>query len=191
MLFRTAILAKIERGDVTLAFRRWTRPTVKPGGRLRTAIGELAIDTVERCEPDDIGDGEARAAGFPDRDALFADLRSEGDLYRIGFRFAGADPRIALRAQNRLSADELEPIRRRLARLDAGGEWTIAVLRFLAGHEGTAAGDIAAAFATDKLVLKRNIRKLKDLGLTESLAIGYRLSPRGAAVLAALDSPVM
>ena len=31
------------------------------------------------------------------------------------------------------------------------------------------------------------VRKLKALGLTESLEVGYRLSPRGAAVLAALD----
>ena len=31
------------------------------------------------------------------------------------------------------------------------------------------------------------MRKLKELGLTESLPIGYRLSPRGAAVLAHLE----
>jgi hypothetical protein len=30
---------------------------------------------------------------------------------------------------------------------------------------------------------KRNVRKLKELGLTESLDIGYRLSPRGRALL--------
>jgi hypothetical protein len=31
----------------------------------------------------------------------------------------------------------------------------------------------------DKLPFKLNVRKLKALGLTESLEIGYRLSPRG------------
>jgi hypothetical protein len=30
---------------------------------------------------------------------------------------------------------------------------------------------------------KLDVRKLKELGLTESLKIGYRLSPRGIAVL--------
>jgi hypothetical protein len=30
---------------------------------------------------------------------------------------------------------------------------------------------------------KLNVRKLKALGLTESLEVGYRLSPRGAAFL--------
>jgi hypothetical protein len=34
---------------------------------------------------------------------------------------------------------------------------------------------------------KARVRKLKMLGLTESLAIGYRLSPRGVAVLEALE----
>jgi hypothetical protein len=28
-------------------------------------------------------------------------------------------------------------------------------------------------------IVKRNVRKLKELGLTESLEIGYRLSARG------------
>ncbi|WP_225771433.1 hypothetical protein [Inquilinus sp. Marseille-Q2685] len=39
-----------------------------------------------------------------------------------------------------------------------------------------AAGREIAAFKTD-------VRKLKALGLTESLKVGYRLSPRGRALL--------
>ncbi len=35
-------------------------------------------------------------------------------------------------------------------------------------------------------LFKRWVRSLKELGLTERLAIGYRLSPRGLAVIAAL-----
>lgn len=31
--------------------------------------------------------------------------------------------------------------------------------------------------------IKRDVRKLKALGLTESLEVGYRLSPRGRAYL--------
>ena len=30
-------------------------------------------------------------------------------------------------------------------------------------------------------MFKRDVRKLKELGLTESLPVGYRLSPRGRA----------
>jgi len=36
---------------------------------------------------------------------------------------------------------------------------------------------------TDVPRFKRRVRQLKELGLTESLEVGYRLSPRGRAVL--------
>lgn len=35
----------------------------------------------------------------------------------------------------------------------------------------------------DKEWFKLNVRKLKNLGLTESLETGYRISPRGRALL--------
>lgn len=34
---------------------------------------------------------------------------------------------------------------------------------------------------------KPRVRQLKELGLTESLEVGYRLSPRGRAVLRHLE----
>lgn len=46
MLFKKAFLEKIRDGRVTLAFRRWRRPTVKSGGTLLTAVGELPIVSV-------------------------------------------------------------------------------------------------------------------------------------------------
>jgi hypothetical protein len=190
MLFRSALLDRIKAGEVTLAFRRWRRPTVKASGRLRTAVGELAIDSVALCAESAITEQDARAAGFAGRDALLAELRqrSDGDLYRIAFHFAGADRRIALRDSGDLSSAEIDAIGARLARLDAnaGRPWTTAVLDYIANHEGLAAREIAAALDIDKAVLKPNIRKLKELGLTESLTVGYRLSSRGAAVLDAL-----
>ena len=39
----------------------------------------------------------------------------------------------------------------------------------------------------DTQPFKRDVRKLKALGLTESLEVGYRLSPRGRAWLAILE----
>ena len=45
------------------------------------------------------------------------------------------------------------------------------------------AEDLAASIGREKLPFKRDVRKLKELGLTESLEIGYRLSPRGVALL--------
>src|SRR5215467_7071701 len=46
MLFKRAILAKVRTGEVSVAFRRWTKPSVKAGGYLVTSIGRLAIDEV-------------------------------------------------------------------------------------------------------------------------------------------------
>ena len=45
MLIRQQILSGIADGKIDLAFRRWTRPTVKAGGTLLTTIGRLANDS--------------------------------------------------------------------------------------------------------------------------------------------------
>jgi len=190
MLIRMALLERIRRGEVGLAFRRWRKPTVKAGGRLRTAIGELAIDAVEPCDPAAISDGDAAAAGFETRGALLAELdrHGEGQIYRIALHYAGEDGRITLREREVLTPDEVDALRQRLGRLDKPRDapWTLAVLRIIAANEGLAAREIAAMLGVEKLDLKRDIRKLKELGLTESLETGYRLSPRGRALLAAL-----
>ena len=189
MLFRAVLLERIRTGEITLAFRRWRRPTVKAGGRLRTAIGELAIDAVDACTAFAISEADARAAGFAKREELLAELdeRKEGDIYRIAFRFSGSDPRIALRETDELSADDIAALAARLDRLDRGASpWTRPVLHHIAAHEGQAAADIANVLGVEKMWLKRNIRKLKELGLTESLETGYRLSPRGKALLETL-----
>jgi hypothetical protein len=48
---------------------------------------------------------------------------------------------------------------------------------------GRRAANLAAAFGRDVQPFKADVRKLKNLGLTISLEVGYRLSPRGAAYL--------
>ena len=191
MLFKQAILDKIARGEVTLAFRRWRRPTVKPGGRLRTAVGVLAIEAVDAIQLEALTAAEARRAGFTDLAALRADLArgGEGTLFRIAFRLAGADPRVALREAGRLDHEAIAALLSRLDRLDAGsrtGPWTRGALRLIGAREGTPAAELADTLGLDTALFKRRVRQLKELGLTESLAVGYRLSPRGLALLAAL-----
>ena len=186
MLFRQDVLRRIAEGDVTLAFRRWRRPTVKAGGTLRTRVGVLAIDSVEPVDENQVTDAEARRAGAADREALLAGLRTEGRLYRVGLRLAGPDPRIALRERSDISPGERAEIDARLARLDAAsrhGPWTAAVLELIAEQPGTRAPDLAASFGRETAPFKTDVRKLKELGLTESLLVGYRLSPRGRAYL--------
>jgi hypothetical protein len=107
-------------------------------------------------------------------------------VYRIDFHHAGADPREALRQADALSADELAGLRARLDRLDRaarGGPWTAATLRLIGDRPRVRAADLAAAAGRERLAFKADVRKLKELGLTESLEVGYRLSPRGRALL--------
>ncbi len=187
MLFRQETLRGIEAGEVTLAFRRWRRPTVRAGGTLRTRVGVLAIRSVDRVEGDAISDAEARRAGAGGRDELIASLRPEGTLYRVEFRLAGPDPRIALRERAELDAGERAAIDARLARLDAAsrhGPWTAKVLELIARRPATRAPELAAELGRETVPFKVDVRKLKELGLTESLERGYRLSPRGRAYLA-------
>jgi hypothetical protein len=188
MLFNKATLERIAAGEVSLAFRRWDHPTVKAGGTLRTPVGVLAIDDVSPVAIGEIGTEDARRAGFPTLSALLEALRSRqtGRFYRIAFHLLGPDPRLALRQQDHLDSSELAAVGAQLDRLDRKGKqgaWTRKVLALIGANEGRAAADLAAELGWEKLMLKRRIRDLKALGLTESLQRGYRLSGRGRAVL--------
>jgi len=190
MLFKQAVLDRIAQGEITLAFRRWARPTVKAGGSLRTAAGVLAIDRIEAVTADKISTADARKAGYASVAALHADLESgrPGTLYRIAFHLAGPDPREALRKRKTVSRADAAALSERLARLDAAsreGAWTLATLGLIAEKDGITAADIAASLGMQKAAVKTRVRKLKELGLTESLPSGYRLAPRGRAFLAA------
>ena len=55
------------------------------------------------------------------------------------------------------------------------------MLDLIARRPATRAPDLAAELARDTAPFKADVRKLKELGLTESLERGYRLSPRGRA----------
>jgi hypothetical protein len=184
VLFRQDVLRRIGEGEVTLAFRRWRRPSVRAGGTLRTRVGVLAIESVEVVGEDAVTDADARRAGAEDREALLAALPGEGALHRIEFRVAGPDPRIALRERSDIPPAERAEIDARLARFDAAsrrGPWTAAVLDLIAERPGTRAPDLAASLGRETAPFKADVRKLKELGLTESLEVGYRLSPRGRA----------
>jgi hypothetical protein len=187
MLLKRACLDAIVRGDVTLAFRRWQRPTVKAGGTLKTTVGVLAIDAVDVVAPAGITAADARQAGFADRAALMAELGTrDGDTYRIALRYLGADPRIALRQQAKLSAADRAALRARLDRFDQLsklGPWTGRVLDRIAKEPAILASKLARALGYETAWFKTNVRKLKALGLTESMEVGYRLSPRGRAFL--------
>jgi hypothetical protein len=187
VIFRQEFLDGIKNGRITVAFRRWRRPSVKAGGTLLTAVGLLHIRDVSPVTLESISNSDARCAGFDSREALVTELtgRSDGKLYRIELGALEADPRIALR-KKRASDSDLQGLIVRLERLDArsgGAPWTRRVLDLIEAHPARRAGDLCKMAGQDKMSFKVNVRKLKTLGLTESLEVGYRLSPRGAALL--------
>jgi integrase len=195
MLFDRATLDAIADGSVTVAFRRWRRPTVTAGGTLTTAVGVLAIDEVEAIDDGDVTKADARAAGRSSVADLLSHrgLQRDGQLYRVRFHLAGEDPRISLREQAELSEDEVETLTTRLERYDRSsrhGPWTRATLELIDAHPGLRAADLATQMPDpqETQAFKTDVRKLKALGLTESLEVGYRLSPRGAALLGRLRS---
>jgi hypothetical protein len=203
MLLTLTTLRDIVDGRINLVFRRWQKPTVKVGGRLHTAVGVLNITSVETIEVDDITDGDAIRAGFTDAASLVTDLfrerpnssrgaRSDGprQLYRIGVAFAGADERIDLRADDQLTDQEIESIIAKLVGIDGRstmGPWTTRVLDLIHTWPGRRAPELAEMEGRETLPFKNDVRKLKALGLTESLPVGYRLSPRGVKIRDAIN----
>jgi hypothetical protein len=186
MMLTLRVLRGVVDGSVDRAFRRWPAPRVKPGGRQRTAVGVIGFDAVEPVERAALTDDDARRAAFGSLDDLlaFVDRREEGTIYRIELRLDGPDPRVGLREAIPDDAEAVD-VERRLARLDRAsrhGPWTGAVLMAIRDRPGTPAAELAAAFGREKMPFKLDVRKLKELGLTESLRPGYRLSPRGAAI---------
>lgn len=92
MLLKLEVLEAIKRGDITLQFRRWSRPTVKPGGTLRTKVGLLQIGRIDEMSPGDVSDKDARAAGFADVPAFrkWLTTMKEGPIFqRIEVSFLG------------------------------------------------------------------------------------------------------
>lgn len=192
MLLHQHTLESIRHGAITLAFRRWRRPTVRPHGTLMTAAGQLHLGAVSVVTAADITDADAVRAGYPSRVELLTelDLRREGAIYRIEFGTLTPDPRIALRARVTVDPAEQQAMIDRLRKIDAraeGGPWTLPVLALLRDRPAVRAADLCQIVGQEKLVFKTNVRKLKALGLTESLEVGYRLSPRGAALLDVID----
>ncbi len=186
-MIRPAVLTAIQAGDVDLAFRRWDRPRVKVGTRMRTGVGLIEVTDVERVPLGSLRADDARRAGAASLAVLKQELahRTDRPVWRVGLRYAGADPREALREQVP-DADEIARIWARLERLDAAsrsGPWTRATLEIIDRNPGVRAPDLAEQLGRPTQEWKTDVRKLKELGLTESLAIGYRLAPRGEAVL--------
>ncbi|MFI5610561.1 hypothetical protein [Amycolatopsis sp. NPDC051903] len=190
MLFEARLREGIHEGRITLMVRRWARSKAIPGHRYRTGVDLIEVEEVDEIVEGDLTDEDAVAAGYGDRADLIANLRGgeEVPLYRVRFHVVtDGDPRDRLAATADLTADDVAAIDARLQRFDATGPkraWTRETLEAIRANPGLRAGTLAEQLGWEELlVFKRSVRKLKDLGLTLSLEVGYRLSPRGEAYL--------
>jgi hypothetical protein len=190
MLFPAEHYDGLRTGAITVAFRSWKRPTVAAGGTLQSPGGLLGIDEVTPIDPDDVTDSDAKAAGMGSVADVFAWIDAarltdtdDRRLYRVRFHRLGDDPRIALRAAAEIDPTERAAIDARLARWDRGadGPWTAAILDVIAASPGVVSTVLADQVGMDRPTFKRRVRQLKELGFTESLEVGYRLSARGEA----------
>ena len=193
MLFTADAWPGIADGSITLTFRTWQRAQAKAGGRYR--VGGMLIEAVDvrQVPAGGITPEDAARSGAADLAALLTRLGNPNHdtlIWRVEFRYLGADDRIERREQGDLTPEEVDDLRARLDRMDhraSGRPWTRGTLALIAKYPGVVSTALARRAGYERQDFKVNVRKLKELGLTESLDVGYRLSPRGEALLRALQ----
>jgi len=192
LLFQKRFHEGLVSGAVRLTFRRWEKPHVKPGGRYRChPIGVLVVDRLARVRLADITEADAAGAGFGSRAELLAyiaggpggPIRNDTELWRIELHYGGDGDRVDLALDDKLSADDVAALQKRI---DRWGDWPLETMRLIARRPHVAASKLAASLGRETLPFKTDVRKLKKLGLTQSFEVGYEVSPRGKALLAAL-----
>ena len=155
-----------------------------------TQLGVIGIDDIQIVTEDQITERDAKKAGFKSKEELLAQMYNrDEDLYKIKVHWVGEDPRKALRTNDKLSKKEIDEIIGKLRKLDQNsqrGNWTQLYLQMIHDQPNTHAAILAGQIGLTIPTFKPWVRKLKALGLTESLRPGYRLSPRGEKVLEAL-----
>lgn len=157
--------AGVADGTITVTFRAWKRPLVKVGGRYGvgpTTVEVTALTTVS-----------LESVPLDDR----ARLGATDPVWRVDFH------RVEPEVKAPLSHTELDARLARLDRASSNGAWTRSTLRLIREQPGVVSTVLAEQLGRERFAFKADVRKLKALGLTESLEVGYRLSPMGKAYL--------
>ena len=159
--------AAVADGTITVTWRAWKRPQVRVGGLYRVGPTTVEVTSIELV-PLATAPAESRRW-----------LGDTDPVYRIDFHAVTPPP-----PKPAVAFDELA---RRLDRMDARsdhGPWTRETLVLIRDHPGVVSTELAAMVGRERFAFKADVRKLKALGLTESLEVGYRLSPLGRSFLA-------
>lgn len=194
LLFQKRFHAGLVEGSITLTFRQWDTPRVRPGGRYRChPIGVVEVDDLRRIRVGEISEEDSRRAGFESRCDLLSylgqmkgELLDDGrEVFRVALHYGGDGDRVETAMQTDLSVDDVADIRARLGKLDAGSDkpWTRRTLKLIESNPRVAASKLAAKVREETLPFKARVVKLKKLGLTQSFEVGYEISPRGRVYL--------
>jgi hypothetical protein len=192
MLFTAATLRGLSEGRVNCTYRRWEVVRPKLGSRFTTSAGVVEVTSITPADEEQLNDHDATDAGFDSVTALlkWTSAKGQGSLYRVGIVLAGPDPRVALRRSAKLAPADVSALSARLDRMDRAADqpWTHSTLRQIQRLPGVVSTELAAEVGQERRAYKLRVRRLKALGLTESLERGYRLSPRGRAYLESLGT---
>jgi hypothetical protein len=96
MQFSAELREPVLAGDITVSFRLWSRPQVKPGGRYHVGHGLIEVDAVELVPFGAIGPDDLAATGEPDLETLrrraahAGPIHDDTMLYRIEFHAVGS-----------------------------------------------------------------------------------------------------
>jgi hypothetical protein len=193
MLFQRRFHERIRSGEIRCTVRIWQRPHVKVGGRYALGAGAIVVDKIQETRLDDITAALAQRCGFPSLvDLLKTAKHGPGErVFVIEFHYDGQTSARLRPKTGEVSAEELAELVQRLEAMDRRskiGAGTLATLRAIEARPGVLAAKLARSLGRPRDDFKRDVRKLKTLGLTFSLEIGYRLTPKGATLLASLSS---
>jgi hypothetical protein len=185
LLFQKRFHQGLVDGSITLTFRRWKKPHVKPGGRYRVhPIGVVMVDALSTVRDDELTDADAGACGFQSLAEMKQWLIPGKDpLFKVTLHHAGDGDRVEIATDDKLSPEALAELKTRIARLEKKGRWVKKTMRLIAKHPRIAASQLAKKLKRETLPFKVDVRKLKRLGLTMSFEVGYELSPRGKRYL--------
>src|SRR5512140_2489846 len=127
LLFEKRFHDGLVNGSITLTYRAWDKPRVKPRGLYRChPIGVIAVDGLSEVTASQISTAEASRAGFASRDELLEYVGSRVDggihpdtsLYRVEIHYAGDGDRAPTAFDTKLSDVDLAKIAKRLEGYD-------------------------------------------------------------------------
>ena len=193
LMFTSEDHGRVAAAEITVTWRLWKYAHVKPGKVYASGFavgGAIAVEDVRVVPASEITDADALEVGLPGATALIDYARSHtgrevsGDtlLYRVQFHFEPVGP-----PKPQYSLDEVSIRLQRLDKASRAGPWTLTALRLIEENPGVVARNLAVEMGMPRDDLKVNVRKLKALGLTLSLPVGYELTELGQSYLDSME----